>query len=276
MGRFRAAWNATTRAIAILSTDGAFLVDRTAALVLRAMIGHHLGRTAEAVTLLRECGAAFQRFGEDRRALQVAILEAAIVYETGNIPAARSAFLAARATAERIGDQCELSRVRNNLGQCEARLGNYELALVHLRAAQHGFEQLGMTAERQRVFWIIARIRRDTGRLTEAVAQLLRVRRELFTRGMVVQSALAGLDLLELLAATGAREEVVCVAKELVEIFTTAGMPRDARIALAYLAEQAQIEGAATTFQEDLRRVRTFFQHVQAAPDTAFVLPTPH
>lgn len=276
MGRFRAAWNATTRAIALFSTEVSLLVDRTAALSLSARIGHQLGRTAEAVTLLRECNAAFQRLGEDRRALQVAIMEGIIIYHSGDVPAARSAFLVARAVAERLEDLRELSRVRNNLAQCEAKLGNFDQALVHLRAAQQGFDQLGMTAERQRALWIEARILRDTGRLVDAVTQLLQVRRELIARGMIVQAAYAGLDLLELLAATDERADLLRVATELVTVFTAAGMSRDARVALAYLADQARMEATATTFQDDLRRVRTFFQKLETAPNATFILPTPH
>jgi tetratricopeptide (TPR) repeat protein len=276
MGRFGAAWNATARAIAIFSTDASLLVERTSALALRARIGYQMGRTAEAVTLLRECNAAFQRFGEDRRALQVAIMESIIIYHSGDVPAARSAFLVARAVAERLEDLRELSRIKNNLAQCEAKLGNFDQALVHLRAAQQGFDQLGMTAERQRALWIEARILRDTGRLADAVAQLLQVRRELIARGMIVQAAYTGLDLLELLAAIDERADLERVATELVAVFTAAGMSRDARVALAYLADQARMDATATTLQDDLRRVRTFFRKLETTPNATFTLPTPH
>jgi tetratricopeptide (TPR) repeat protein len=282
MGYFPDAYRAASRAVKIFGRESALLVERTAALMLQGMTAHRLERTAEATSILRECSATFLRLGEERRSLQVAIMEAALLYDANEVAAARGAFLVARATAERLGEQRELARVLNNLGQCDVRLGDVDAATRHLRAALDLFEQEGMTAERQRVFWILARIQREHGRIQDAVAQFLQVRRELVSRGMMIDAALAGLDLVELLAATGEHDLVKQEAETLVRVFTAAGMQRNARIALAYLVEQAKLQDQSSTderrllWQQDLQRVRIFMTGLRTAPEATFTPPAPH
>lgn len=277
LGRLHGALAAAELAVAILSSNSALVVERTAALVLKAFITHQLGRAKEAAALLRECDAVFQRFDEKRRSLQVTIMEGTFLFDAGEVSAARTAFLGAKAVAEQLGDERELARVHNNLGQCEARLLNHAEALHHLRAALAGFDKLRMTAERQRVFWIFARMLRDAGEFTIAVTHLLQVRRELLERGMPVQAALAGIDLLELLAATGEWRELVRVATELVQVFNSAGMHQNARVALAYLAEQTRLHGdSISPFQSDLRRVRQYLCDLLVTPTAEFSVPEQH
>ena len=276
LGHLPAALAAATRAVRILSADGVLLVERTAALMLKGILLHQLEKTREGATLLRECHATFERLGEERRALQVAILEASLLYDAGELEAARSAFLDARATADRLHETRELTRILNNLADCEAQLGNVSKAKSYLRAALAGFDKEGMTAERQRVFWILARMRRDEGDFDAAIAELLGVRRNFISRGMLVEGALAGLDLVEMLAAIQAHDEVQRVAAELLEVFTAAGLQQNARLALAYLAEQARLRNEGAPLQEDLRRVRSFFHSLSANPRAEFEQPVLH
>lgn len=279
LGRFRHAHQAACRAVRIFDGHSALLVERTAALVIKAFTWHKLDHTAEAARLLRECNAVFLRLGEESRSLQVAIMEGAMLFDAGKTEDARSAFLGARVIAERLRDLRELARILNNLGQCELSLKNIDAAIQYTCAALELFEQQGMIGERQRAFWILARIQREHGRVREAVAELLQVRRELVARGMMIDAALAGLDLIELLAATDEHDLVKQEAETLVRVFTEAGMQRNARIALAYLVEQAKLQGESSTdegrllWQQDLQRVRIFMTGLRTAPESTFTAP---
>jgi tetratricopeptide (TPR) repeat protein len=179
--------------------------------------------------------------------------------------------------AERLKDTRELARILNNLGDCEIRLGNLDAAIGYLRAALAAFERENMLGERQRVFWGMARLLRDHGRLNDAATELLRVRTNFQARGMIIDAALAGLDLVELLAATDPAS-VAAVCRDLVTVFRTVGREQNMRVALAYLAEQARLDArvdAPVAFQTELRYVRGYFKELAVAPDAVFAPPTP-
>jgi len=276
LGRNRSALAAARRAVAILSRDRVLRGEHTFALVLQAHIWMNLGDRARALTLFLYCRHTFEQLGDDRGHLQMLMFEAAIVYEGGDVGAARDRFVAAQRIAATLGDDREAARLLNNIGHCEIRLHNHDAALHALTAARDAFTHLGMFVERQRAVWGIARVLRDAGRLEEALRDVSAVRDAFLARGAIVAAADAGIDALEMLAAAG-DERVVELALELVNVFTRADLHRELRIALAYIADQARfVIDAPGPFQISVVRVRGFLQQLDADGAASFLAPDQH
>lgn len=270
-GHLRRAFRAARRAVNILSGDGRLSVERADALLVQVLAAHRLERTENAKTWLHECRTVYEAARESRGLLHVQMIEAQIFYDAEQYEEARRAYLLALSVAE---DPQNKARLLNNIGQCAVRLKEVAEAITYLTAAREALDREGMTAACESPFWGIARLLRDQGDLHEAETELMRVRHECLARGRVIAAAEAGLDLVELLAARGDSGRAMRVARELVVVFSNAGMPRNLRKALAYLTEQtARVQDAPDEFREEVRHIRTFLRQVAAKTSMAFRKP---
>jgi tetratricopeptide (TPR) repeat protein len=258
-------WNpaaiAARRAVRYLADDA---VEQHAALLLQASVEADRRQFEQATEAVHRCREVFAAHGDARRLLQTLSLEAIILMRSGKPDRAITVFRAAKMQAEELADTRELARLLNNLGHCEVQLGQTSEGMRHLVEARQAFDREGMSAERPRAVWGFAKILRDRGELGEAAETLRLVRREFLGRGMVIEAALVGIDLLELLDIAGATDEVTSVAQELVEEFSNAGMQPELRIAVAYLAAQRQ------QLVESLREVRQFLNQLSEHPESQF------
>ncbi len=257
---------AARRALRHLAED---VLEQHAVVLVQANIAADRRDFAEAMQLVQTCLNVFAEHGDARRSLQALSMEAIILIRSGRRERAAEVLHAAKIQAEELGDRRERARILNNLGHCEQQLGRTDAAMRSLRQALQEFDREGMSAERQRAVWGFARVLRDRGNLPEAAEALRVVRRELLGRGMVVEAALAGVDLLELLDAAEAAAEVTSVARELVAEFSNAGMQQELRIAFAYLADQ-QRASRRDSLETPLREVRAFFNELTENPGASF------
>lgn len=131
---------------------------------------------------------------------------------------------------------------------------------------------LGQRTQIIRTEWGVARLFMDGGKLEEAIRRLRTVIAELVSGGMVTDSALAGLDLAEILLAVGQQREIVVLARDLFRVFTDAGMLTGALTAIAYLKEAAE-SGRLTS--ADIEAVRGFLRRAERQPSLLFVPPPP-
>jgi tetratricopeptide (TPR) repeat protein len=246
----RAARHATT----LFERDGLWC-DAAAARLLEAIVTEHLGESRQALTILQGCVATFSRFDDAKRLLQARTMTAVILYRAEDYAEAERVFQEARIHAEQLGDELESARINNNLGHCAIQLDHARDAAGYFADALRYFEELGMAAERPRVFSGIAKLLANARDLDTAIWIRRTIRDEFLDRGLVVDAAEAGLSLLELLHAKGEREQVIAVSNELAAIFSRIGMPQNLARAMAYLSDAAR--GAPyDEFSRALRHVR--------------------
>jgi len=181
---------------AVALFDRALEIDRwgetPALLIGKAKALERMGRFEEAIVLLRQAGARIDAEEEPRKAWVVRELL--------------------------LLNLCHLGRHR------EA-----ELMIAEVRALPR---QLGNQLDVVRVDWVQGRIDTGLGRYAEAIAVLERVRRKFVDDEIAYDGALVTLELAEIHAILGHREEVKALARESAPIFTQQGVHAEAQRAL--------------------------------------------
>jgi tetratricopeptide (TPR) repeat protein len=195
--------------------------EEALALLDRALpVSHHPGR------ILINKGFTLEVLGEYERAI-AALLQAEPLIDRG--------------TAPRLW-----YKLRANLAVNYTHVGRHAEASTLVRQARPVAEELGDELDLLRLIWLEGRIAAGEGRPVEAGLLLNQARREFEQRGMWYDVALAQLELTALLLADGRLARVQESAGELVAVFESQGIHREALAALRLFHEAAQREEATT------------------------------
>jgi transcriptional regulator with XRE-family HTH domain len=150
-------------------------------------------------------------------------------------------------------DLCHLKR----FGEVEAKLGEVrELA-----------ERLGEELDLTRVVWLEGRVAAGLGRLAQADADFQQVRRVFQQRGLAFDYALVSLELALILLHQGRTAEVNTIAGEMLWIFRTQRVEREALAALQFFCDAARQETATV---ELTRQVVKFLYRAKHDPELRF------
>jgi hypothetical protein len=118
--------------------------------------------------------------------------------------------------------------------------------------------------------WVAGKIARGLGRNREAEARLQAAREGFIASGETFASALVSLELAALYARQNRTAELKQVAEEMLTIFSSGQIPREALAALSFLQQAALAERANL---ELVTRVATFVKRLQSDPNLSFVQP---
>ncbi len=122
------------------------------------------------------------------------------------------------------------------------QLGRYEEALAMVPKARLAAQSFGNRFDRLRVQWLEARLLADLGRYVEAEDQLLRIRAAFAREGNGYDTALVSLDLASLYLRQGRSQETRDLASEMLPIFQSRDIHREALAALMVFKRAAEIE----------------------------------
>ncbi|MEA2165025.1 MAG: hypothetical protein QOK37_3152 [Thermoanaerobaculia bacterium] len=234
---------------------------------VRATVYCQMERFEEAIATARIAAQTFYEYGDTRRYLAALMAEGLGYYcADRDVESARLMELVAREA--RAEDESELlCRALANAANCYTRLHDYESANdLYIKALQL-LQHLDLPTEHARVSWAIAALKLENGAYDEALSGLEASRIQLFQLGMVNDAALATLDLVAGLLVVGNTERVPQLCRSISVTFSSEGMLRSAKKALAYLAE-AVAQGVATP--EAVRHVRTFLERLPTHPHEEF------
>lgn len=165
---------------------------------------------------------------------KVMMLEALIRAERGDVANARETLRALLPLSEQSGQPFDLGRVRINLAECNLRLGDLDAAMDEARAAIDTFRALGNVAEETRGEWIVAMIGLARGE-REAIDRLYEIAEVYRGLGMPGEAGFVKLDLTAELLEREEWTEAEILARELVALFTAAGVTLASVNALHYL-----------------------------------------
>jgi tetratricopeptide (TPR) repeat protein len=238
---------------------------------LRSIVYSETDRLEEALVLSRQAARVFRQFGEDDRYVHAKIVEASILYFQNQYRQARELFLSLVRVAKNLGEAATLASLYQNLANCALQLDDLDEAADYFSRALSLYEALGLETERIRTRWNIGRLQIASGDVDAGMARLRDARRELEQIGARSDAALAALDLVEALLASGGEHrtrEAIELCTGLVESFTEVGMTGSAMTALAYLRE-AVATGRATP--KLVREVRVYLQDREADGRAPFV-----
>jgi tetratricopeptide (TPR) repeat protein len=217
------------------------LMDRVIAIYRKLGQRNLLGRSLQQKSLI--CGDAGDSDGE------IALLRRAL--ELLNPEEDPRIYLAARHNL--ISALCDSGRPR------EAFAMLFHTRPLYLKQA----DRLNLL----RLRWLEGAVARGLQRFEQAVVAFREVREAFLDLGLDYDAALASLDLAEVYASQGRNADVRRLADEMLEVFRSRNIHREALSALSFL------QGAASTKRAELalvREVGSFFRKARHQPDLQF------
>jgi tetratricopeptide (TPR) repeat protein len=203
--------------------------------------------------------------------LNAVLLRGQIKYEAMEYEAASTIFHQLMEYGEEIGDAGWIARGAYCRGACELKRGKLADAAMLFNSALVIFRETGPTSERISTEWGLARVVLDGGNASEAVRRLRDVMAAFEALGMVMDAAVAGLDMADALLVLGRQEQIANVAAHSYRVLRKAGVLTSALTALAYLKETAAHQRLNPKVIEG---IRTFLRRTEREPELIFMPPT--
>ena len=211
-------WNA--------GTDPGHVLDPGRMLDLKVSLCRDERRFEEALRLLDEAREVSHCPG------RILINKGFTLEVMGEFERAAETLLQAEPLVERLGDPRLLYMLRFNLAVNYTHLGKFGEASDLVQQVCELAGERRDENEVTRSIWLSGRIAAGLGRIEEARGLLELARREFAARQMWYDVALAQLELVFLLLAEGRHSEVKKLANELIEVFDSKGVHREALAAL--------------------------------------------
>ena len=241
---------------------------------LRATLFFERRRFAEALELLGTAKELYREWGDRHQEAKVMVKEAKALEESGEL-------LAALDLLKEAGTRIEPGReprlelcIRHNLLGCLTALGRYEEAQTMLPTVRARSQELGNHLDLLRLRWAEARILEGLGSLEEAEGELWGVREGFLEQGIAYDVALVTMELALLLLRQDRAEEVRRLAEEMLLIFRSRDVHREALAALALFQQAVCSERVTPDLAES---VVDFLRQARLHPELRFerTLPEP-
>lgn len=230
----------------------------------RSVIYMKSERPGEAAKLAEESSRVFALYGENERVMNARFVMGCCLTLSGQHMRACDLFRLLLKQARMLDEPATVARCLSNLANAEMELGRFGEASAHLAEASPIYEQLGLRTEVLRTRWASAFLMLRMGNIADGLGRLRRTAGEMLALGLTTDHALVMLDATSGLFAVGELAELPAICAELVRVFTEAGMPENARMALGYLAA-AVSEGAVS--EPLIESVKTYIEREEyAAP----------
>jgi tetratricopeptide (TPR) repeat protein len=266
LGRFKEAEEALDRAEeAFESDDHVEPFDLAIVQYVRAVLYCKMERFEEAVSLGRSAAETFHVYGDTRRYLSALLAEAGGYADRDREAVALLQRIIVLARSS--GEIAILARALANAANSYTRLRNYDKAAEYYADAIAAMNDMELPTESARLLWAMGALNIEQGDYDNGIEGLERSRIQLQKLGMSNDAALATLDLVAGLLAAGQAERVPELCRAITLTFSSEGMMRNAKKALAYLTE-AVTSGDATP--ESVRHVRAFLEHLPEHPHEEF------
>lgn len=143
----------------------------------------------------------------------------------------------------------------------------YEEAKKLLPETQRLAQEVGSQLDAVRVRWAAGKVARGLGRLDEAEKTFNAVRDEFVERSLSYDAALSCLDLAALYAEQGRTGEMKKLAEEMLPIFNSRGVHREATAALLVFHQAARAESATVKL---VREISSYLQEARKNPELQF------
>jgi tetratricopeptide (TPR) repeat protein len=239
---FRGAEEAFNTAAAHLRNGTGDLMERAVLLDLRASLLRELRRFDEAVRLLRRAQRIFLLYGETHRAGKVLVKMSTLYEHAARPEEAIPVLYKALELIEAAREPRLFLAAQHNLITNLVETGRFMEAqglFIQARPLYARFKD-GWTQNRRR--WIEGRIARGLGQLREAESLLCEAREGFATESVASDVALVSLDLALVYAERGQTAEVKRIAEQMLPIFSSRQIQREALAALTLWVQAVQAE----------------------------------
>jgi tetratricopeptide (TPR) repeat protein len=236
-------------------------------LELKAALVRDQDRAAEAHRLLDEVIAVYRRY-RDFHLLGRAFIQKGRVHGRGNeLEAAIEWLRKGLGLIDAEGERCLALSARHSLMLYLTESGRLREARFLLKASRPDFLRHGSPLLILRLRWLEGKIYDALGFVAEAERALLDARRGFAGLGIGFSAAAVSLDLAGLYAAQGRAAEMRSLAEDILPIFRSRDLHREAIAALIALQQASRMETLSAKLRAE---VRAGLDHVRRDPKLRF------
>lgn len=234
----------------------------------RAAIRFKRGELDEAARLIKRAINVFTVMGDTRRVAKARIIQGCILYERGNIAAAREQWLLVVEPLRLAEDLEAVAAISLNIGSAETLLGQVASAKVWLNRALAEFKKQANIGEIIRTQWSMAKLRLLHEDYEAGLRVLRMVHEQFISVSMPAEAGFVALDLVEqLVESSETNDDVIALCRSAITAFERAGATLKMLEALGYLREAIARRKADA---ELVRHVRKYLERVGSGRDEIF------
>lgn len=239
---------------------------------LRATLFFEQRRFGEAIDLFRAAKEIYRQEGDSHETGKLLVKEARVLEEMGDLPGA----LDLLTTSESLIDAQREPRlalcVCHNVVLCLANLGRHEEAGALLPEVRELSRELGNHLDLVRLRWMEGRIAEGLGQSAEAEEIFREVRTAFIEQGIGYDVALVSMDLALLLLHQERHAEIRKLAEEMVHLFQSQDVHREALAALALFQQAVCSEKVTLDLVQDIVH---FLDRARRQPGLRFEITLP-
>lgn len=263
----RGAEEAFVAAYRHLQTGTKDSLERAILLDLEASLRRDQRRFDEALRLLKRSISIFFDNGQTHRAGRSLVNMSLIHHYAGNPEEGIPLLYQALGLIDSEQEPRLLLCAKHNLIDHLASIGSYLEAQKIYRETRSLYRSFPDAWSQNRRKWVKGKIVRGLGQVEQAESLFLAARDGFVAEGIPYDTALVSLELATLYAEQGRTADLKRLAGEMVPIFSSLNIHREALAALAYLRQAAEAERASL---ELVRSVASFVRRAQHDPELRF------
>ena len=242
-------------------------LERAIFLDLKASLRRDQRRFDAALRLLRRAEDLFLGHGEKHRAGRSLVKLATVHHHSGNMEAAISCLHRAVPLIDSDREPRLLLCARHNLVFYLTGLSRFTEAQRLYLDARPLYRSFNEPWVQNRRRWVRGKIAKGLGQLRRAEAQLLAARDGFIAEGIPYDTALVSLEIALLYAEQGRTEDLKRLAAEMVPIFASRHIHREALAALTFFRQAVEAERAGA---ELVARVAAYLRRAEGDPGLQF------
>ncbi|HEY2295360.1 MAG TPA: tetratricopeptide repeat protein [Thermoanaerobaculia bacterium] len=242
-------------------------LERAIFLDLKASLRRAQRRFDEALRLLQRAVDLFLAHGERHRAGRSLVKTSTVHHHAGNPERAISALNRSIPLIDPEREPRLLLCARHNLIFYLAEIDHFQEAQRLYRDARPLYRSFNEPWIQNRRRWVRGKIARGLGQLQQAEAQFLAARDGFIAEGIPYDTALVSLELALLYAEQGRMEDLKRLAAEMVPIFASRHIHREALAALTFFQQAVEAETAGA---ELVAKVAAYLRRAEGDPGLAF------
>lgn len=242
-------------------------LERAIFLDLKASLRRDQRRFDESLRLLRRANDLFLSHGERHRAGRSLVKASTVQYHAGNPEEAISLLNKSLPLIDPEQEPRLLLCARHNLVDYMAGSGRFLEAQRLYRDARPLYRSFDEPWVQNRRRWVRGKISKGLGQLQHAETRLLAARDGFVAEGVPYDTALVSLELALLYAEQGRTAELKRLAAEMVPIFASRHIHREALAALAFFRQAVEAETAGA---ELVGKIAAYLRRAEADPGLRF------
>ncbi len=246
-------------------------LERACLLDLRASLLRAQRRLDEAVRLLRRAVQIFSDVGDRHRAGRSLVNLSTVHHIAGETERSIPLLVRAQELIDPAREPRLLLCARYDMIAYLAGLGRHMEARGLYAQSRHLFRQFPDPWAQNRRQWIKGKIARGLGQADEAETALRAARDGFLAEGIAYNVALVSLDLAALYAEQGRTGEMKRLAAEMMPIFSSRQIHREALVALAFFRRAVEEEEASLRL---VQTVASYLERAQHDPQMSFEKPS--